>query len=72
MPKAKKEKNPETSGTAIAWVFTLNNPDEEEHEKLKQRFQNAFNDGTISYAVFQREVGEKTGTPHFQGYLHRK
>lgn len=55
--------------SAKNWVFTLNNPEEEQYEELKQRFQEKFNDGTIGYAVFQPEVGETTGTLHFQGYL---
>lgn len=71
MPKAQKEKNPETSGTAIAWCFTLYGWDGR-YEDFKKRLHDKVADGTIKYAHFQPEVGEETGTLHFQGYLHRK
>ncbi len=44
------------------FVFVLNNYTEEEVVKLVP------NDA-VRYIVYQREVGEETGTPHLQGYL---
>jgi len=47
------------------WCFTLNNytPDEE------QVFVAAFDDGTLKYVIYGREVAPDTGTKHLQGFL---
>lgn len=47
-----------------AWVFTLNNP-EQDPGTLIERLTD---DPKVRYAIFQREQGEN-GTIHFQGYL---
>lgn len=44
------------------WVFTLNNPTEEEEEAIKSKVP-----GVIKYLIYQKETGE-SGTPHLQGY----
>lgn len=49
------------------WCFTLNNPTNEETERLILIKENA----AITYAVFQLEKGV-AGTVHFQGYLQFK
>lgn len=46
------------------WCFTLNNYTVE----LKETLLKLVEDGTISYAMFGEEVGER-GTPHLQGHL---
>lgn len=48
---------------SVHWIFTLNNPTEEEKKlfKLCQRW--------IKRYIFQLEKGEKCGTLHLQGYV---
>nr|UBJ26263.1 replication-associated protein [Red panda feces-associated circular DNA virus 3] len=50
-----------------AWCFTLNNPDDEE----KQRLPTSLPDGNVQYAdaiIYQLESGANN-TPHYQGYV---
>jgi len=42
------------------WCFTLNNPRQRDHERIRAL--------TYNYLVYQLEVGEN-GTPHFQGFI---
>lgn len=51
-----------------AWVFTLNNPTEQEEERLKKEFSEK---NIYSKYVYQKEKGEKE-TEHFQGYFQLK
>lgn len=45
------------------YIFTWNNPTVQiDWDKLNKK-------NLIKYAVWQKEVGEKTGTPHYQGYV---
>jgi len=48
------------------WVFTINNPSAEDHERLL-RIGGDLDRSGVSYLVYGREVGE-SGTPHLQGY----
>lgn len=50
-----------------SWFFTLNNPEENDLAHLTQWF-----DTFTEKYVFQLEVGEKCGTPHFQGVIYFK
>ncbi|APA62659.1 putative replication protein [uncultured virus] len=43
------------------WVFTLNNPTEDDRERLLS--------WPVKFVKFQLEKGEKTGTPHYQGMV---
>lgn len=54
-----------SSSQARRWVFTLNNPSEDEEQSLADRLSEPSN---FQYAVFGREQGE-SGTPHLQGFL---
>ena len=47
------------------WVFTLNNPTDDEEQRLGDTFGAG---QPFRYAVFGREVGE-SGTPHLQGFF---
>lgn len=53
-----------TNPRAKRWVFTLNNPEVNEIE-----LTDIFQDVGVEYLVFQLEIGEETGTPHFQGFV---
>ena len=48
-----------------SWFFTLNNPEDGDLTHLTQWFDTF----TVKY-IFQLEVGEKCGTPHFQGVIY--
>lgn len=49
------------NSTARHWCFTLNNPQEDIHDRM-------LNMRDTEYAVWQLEIGEQ-GTEHFQGYV---
>ena len=56
---------------AKRWVFTLNNPTDEEQNSLYTLGESIAADGDerlVTYLIFGDEVGEG-GTPHLQGYL---
>lgn len=46
------------------WLFTLNNYDEDDIQKLRDLYPE-----DVGYLVFGRETAPSTGTPHLQGYL---
>jgi len=50
-----------------SWFFTLNNPEPSDRAHLTQWF-----DTFTKKYVFQLEVGEECGTPHFQGVIYMK
>lgn len=50
------------------FCFTVNNYTEENVAALKKFVDN----GKCRYIIFGKEVGEKRGTPHLQGYIHFK
>lgn len=52
----------------IHWFFTFNNPTLED----KANMAIWSSDSSIKNYVYQMEIGEKTGTPHFQGYVSFK
>lgn len=54
------------------WIFTLNNPtDDEQHNlyTLGESIAVEPDDSILSYLIFGDEVAPTTGTPHLQGYL---
>lgn len=54
----------EATREGIHWCFTVNNYTEEQMEILKN-----FAIDHCKYLTYGKEVGEKCGTPHLQGYL---
>lgn len=57
---------PATAAQVRAWTFTINNPlPDTQPDDNPQKW---FDDGHVTYVVWQKERGEK-GTPHFQGYV---
>lgn len=50
-----------------SWFFTLNNPEDDDLAQLTQWFESF-----CEKYIFQLEVGDKCGTPHFQGVLYFK
>lgn len=53
-------------GACRRWCFTLNNYTEENVEYIK----NWLTEKTCKYAIVAREVGDKTNTPHLQGFFN--
>ncbi len=57
------------------WVFTLNNPTEDETEHLlfadpgNQEATHPLDEQNIKFLVYQLETCPKTGTPHYQGFV---
>lgn len=49
---------------AKRWVFTLNNPTEEEEEQIR-----AWASTNPEYLIFGRETGLNNGVPHLQGFV---
>lgn len=56
-----------SGNAAKRWVFTLNNPGDDE-AALVERLQRSREAGATVYAVVGRETGA-SGTPHLQGYV---
>lgn len=54
---------------ARGWCFTINNPDDDEKDRILALVEDEAN--PVEYVVFQLERGEN-GTPHYQGYVHLK
>lgn len=54
----------ETDKRSRGWVFTLNNYDKNDEDKLQTR--------DCVYLVYGREIAPTTGTPHLQGYIEFK
>lgn len=50
------------------WCFTWNNYPDDADDVIKDFYDR----GIPSYVVYQREVGETTGTPHLQGFVNLK
>jgi len=44
------------------WLFTINNPIDEDRDRLISLKE----DANVNYLIYQLEEGEE-GTPHFQG-----
>lgn len=51
--------------TSRYWTFTINNPDES-MEAFAEKLKGV---RIVKFFVFQHESGERTGTPHYQGYV---
>lgn len=76
MAEVKKKKT-----QVCRWCFTLNNPTNDELNKMLLKFTtpeeygkeiNGYhptNNSQVKYVIWQYEIGE-SGTPHFQGYVH--
>lgn len=52
-----------------SFCFTLNNPTDQETDRIATLFNNGVSNGSIVYAIVGREVAS-TGTPHLQGFIH--
>jgi len=50
------------------WFFTENNPE----GALDVVFSQLLSEGKIDYCTWQLEIGKKTGTEHYQGYVNFK
>nr|WPR18740.1 MAG: replication polyprotein [Skomarfal virus 54] len=50
------------------WCFTINNYTPDDEQRL-ERLGGDLDGNAIRYLVFGREVGERGGTPHLQGYV---
>jgi len=50
--------------------FTLNNPDEEEHDGIVRFLDDAQIAGKLQFAIIGEEVAPETGTIHLQGFVH--
>lgn len=78
-PKEKATKNPDGSiggggpdntkkkrpSPGIHWLFTRNNPEDEEYEEVKKVLQEY-----CRRFAMQEEIGKKKGTPHFHFYVN--
>lgn len=54
----------QTPGRARSWCFTINNYTEDDKNQLLVVQESS------TYLLYAYEVGEETGTPHIQGYVH--
>lgn len=54
--------------SAKCWIFTVNNYDEKDTETLKD-IMLGNQKHVVRYCIAGKEVGEKCGTPHYQGYV---
>lgn len=60
------------SNQAKRWIFTVNNPTDDEQYNLYtlgESIESEGEDSICSYLIFGDEVAPETGTPHLQGYL---
>ena len=60
-----EQETPNKRFKSRSWFLTLNNPEDGDQALLAQFF-----DTFCSKYIFQLEVGEKCGTPHFQGVTY--
>ena len=51
------------------WVWTLNNPTEDELGAIRACYRA---DGPLKYLLFGKEIAPETGTEHLQGYLQMR
>lgn len=66
--EAKAEKR---NSRGRCWAGTWNNPKMSD-EEFESHLQSLYDLELLQYAIFQREVGEKKGTPHFQFFINFK
>lgn len=62
-----RDMNEKKNPTGRGWVFTINNPNKDDKAALDRMKDNK----DVVYMCYQYEKG-KSGTPHFQGWLHTK
>jgi len=51
------------------WCFTINNYEDDYPDMLIESFRNAVIGGSVTHAIFAKEIAPQTGTPHLQGYV---